>query len=357
MKIAFRTDASAEIASGHFMRCVTLADELKKKGAKIRFLSKNLPLHLIKILKQKGFEYVALNICANIEEIDDLAHSSWLGTSQAQDARATIEALADQRLWDWVIVDHYALDGRWETMVHARTKRLMVIDDLADRQHNCEILLDQNFYLDMQSRYIGKIPTQCRLLSGPRYSLLREEFRTLREEVKPHLGDIKRVLVFFGGVDGDDYTSLAIEALAELNSELIVDVVIGIQHPNREKIKNACFKYDYNLHIQTKYIGYLMAEADLAIGAGGSSSWERCCLGLPSLLVALAEHQIDIAKSLDYIGGCIYLGTKNAINSTSIKQAIIRLLDNPGRTAALSRQAFSITDGFGAYRVSQELSY
>ena len=166
------------------------------------------------------------------------------------------------------------------------------------------MLLDQNYYADMQTRYVSKVPSHCQLLLGPRYALLREEFRTLREQINVRTGDVKKILVFFGGVDADNYTNLAIQALAELNVTQSVDIVIGAQHPNREQIKQACIAHGFICHIQTTRMAELMAEADLAIGAGGSASWERCCLGLPALLLAIADNQIEIAKALDLINAC-----------------------------------------------------
>lgn len=354
MKVAFRTDASSQIGTGHFMRCLTLADELKKQGAYICFISRNLPPHLIEMLNTKEVEYISLITDATQEPIDELAHSNWLGTSQAQDAQATVQALASQS-WDWVIVDHYGLDERWEKAVRAKCKKLMVIDDLADRQHDCDVLLDQNYYVEMQARYVSKVPAHCQLLLGPRYALLREEFRTLREKVKVRTGDVKKILVFFGGVDADNFTSLALQALSELNITLQVDVVIGSQHPNREQVRQACINYGFICHVQTTRMAELMAEADLAIGAGGSASWERCCLGLPALLIAVSGNQINIAKSLDSVGACNYLGERDAINSSSIQDSVNKLLVAPDEVLSISQQAFSLVDGLGVNRVSKTL--
>lgn len=354
MNIAFRTDATNQIGTGHFMRCLTLADELKRKGAHICFVGNKLPAHLSDMLNSSGFEYMPLHVDTVQESIDELAHANWLGTSQAQDAQATIQALADH-VWDWVVVDHYALDKRWESAARTNAKQIMVIDDLADRQHDCDVLLDQNFYADMQTRYVAKVPVHCQLLLGPRYALLRNEFRKLREQIKPRTGQVKRILVFFGGVDSDNYTSLAIEALTSISDALHVDVVIGEQHPYREQIQNACLAHGYGCQVQTTRMAELMADADLAIGAGGSASWERCCLGLPALLVALAENQVDIAKALDSIGACIYIGTKETANLLTLQQAITNLLAKHDQRESISLHAFSLVDGMGAGRVCQIL--
>lgn len=354
--IAFRTDATSQIGTGHFMRCLTLANALKQRSAQIRFVSRELPVHLCDMLAAKDIEFVSLGTKANPSLVGDLAHASWLGGSQVQDAQATIQALSG-RSWDWLIVDHYALDVRWGSALRGTAKQIMVIDDIADRQHDCDVLLDQNYYADMQTRYSGKVPAHCRLLLGPRYALLRSEFQKLREQVKPRTGPVKRVLIFFGGVDVDNFTGRTIEALSEIDIRgLHVDVVIGAQHPCRAKIEASCTERKYDCHVQTNRMAELMADADLAIGAGGSASWERCCMGLPALLAALAENQIDIAKALDSLGACIYIGTREAVNSLTLRSAITTLISAHDQLEMISRQAFSLVDGMGVDRVCQELS-
>lgn len=329
--IAFRTDASSRIGTGHFMRCLTLAEELKKQDARIRFLSRNLPTHLSDMLRIKGVEYVSLEAGEADGSIDELAHAGWLGVSQAQDSQTAIKALSDQ-VWDWLVVDHYALDARWEKALRPSVKNIMVIDDLADRQHDCDVLLDQNYYADMQTRYKGKVPTDCQLLLGPSYALLREEFRALREQVKVRNGEVKKVLVFFGGFDADNYTFKAIEVLAEVNAELQVDVVIGAQHPFKELIENACARYGYVCHVQTSRMAELMLEADLAIGAGGSAIWERCALALPSIVIVVAKNQNNAVKDLDAMGVLVSLGSARDVTKLHLIESIKRLLsDNPLR--------------------------
>ncbi len=354
MNIAFRTDATRHIGTGHFMRCLTLAEELQRQGAQIRFISRNLPPHLLSMLDEKGMEHVPLTLEAAQEPSDELAHSAWLGCSQAQDARVSTQALSD-RSWDWVVVDHYALDVRWESVVRASTKRIMVIDDLADRRHDCDVLLDQNFYLDMQTRYSGKVPAHCQLLLGPRYAVLREEFRKLREQVKPRSGEVKRILVFFGGVDAGNYTSLAIEALAAIESVPHVDMVIGAQHPYREQIQQACIAHGYVCHVQTTRMAELMAEADLAIGAGGTSTWERCCLGLPAISLCMAENQrnqiVDAAEA-----GLLYGPTSGQSLVAIIRQHTNCLLENPALLRLISRTAMHAVDGKGITRVVSSMA-
>lgn len=349
MNIAFRIDATHQIGTGHFMRCLTLADELNKQGAQLRFVSRNLLGHLRAMLEAKGIERVLLTNTASSAQIDDLAHSAWLGVSQAHDAHDTLQALAGQS-WDWLVVDHYALDVRWERAVRETATQLMVIDDLADRQHDCDMLLDQNFYTDMHTRYLGKVPAHCQLLLGPRYALLREEFRTLHEQIKPRTGEVKRLLVFFGGIDADNYTGLAIKALADMDIKgMHVDVVIGVQHPYREEIKKECAVLGFVCHVQTDKMAELMAAADLSIGAGGSTLWERCCLGLPTLAVSIAENQrlliIDVAEA-----GLLYAPTNNTDVASLISRHLVALLENSALLKLISRADIQTVDGKGVIR-------
>jgi UDP-2,4-diacetamido-2,4,6-trideoxy-beta-L-altropyranose hydrolase len=353
MKIAFRTDASNQIGTGHFMRCLALADELKKQGAHIIFICRNLPPHLSEMLNAKGVEYISLITDSIQEPIDELAHSNWLVTSQAQDAQATLKALTSH-LCDWIIVDHYALDKRWETEVRANCKKLMVIDDLADRQHDCDVLLDQNYYLDMQTRYVSKVPPHCQLLLGPRYALLREEFGILREKVKVRTGDVKKILVFFGGVDADSYTSFAMQALAELNGKQQVDVVIGFQHPNREQVKQACIAYGFICHVQTTRIAELMADADLAIGGGGTSTWERCCLGLPTISFCLAKNQQKLVADAA-AAGLLYAPISGRNLVEVIRDHVSILLENPSLVKLISDVAMKSVNGKGSLRVTSAM--
>ena len=350
MRIAVRVDASSHIGIGHFMRCLTLADALKQRGASIRFVSRHLPEYLRDMLGARGHQFALLNSISSEETAEDLPHAHWLGTSQGQDAADSINALSDKS-WDWLVVDHYALDVRWEAMLRQTTKNILVIDDIADRQHDCDVLLDQNFYADMDSRYTGKVPSHCQLLLGPRYALLRDEFRHLREQVRPRSGPVKRVLVFFGGVDANNCTGRAIDALVNIGiPDLHVDVVIGAQHPIREQLVVTCAEHGFLCHIQTNQMAKLIALADLAIGAGGSVTWERCCLGLPTLAICVADNQrkqlADAASE-----GLLYAPEPKDELSLVIKRHVCALMDNGYLMQVISRNGMRAVDGRGVLRV------
>lgn len=300
MNICFRVDASAQIGSGHFMRCLTLANTLKPISTKISFISRHLPDYLKQTLYEQGYESVLLNSSLDSQSSfsSESLYSSWLGVSQEKEAQ-DIKKRFSNNSWDWLIVDHYALDYRWESILRKLTHKIFVIDDLADRKHDCDILLDQNLYSDMNTRYIGKVPSHCHLLLGPKYCLIRDEFCQFRKFVKPRSGAINNILIYFGSIDSNNETYAAINALisSDLNY-LSVDVVIGLQHPNLKKIQTTCEKNNFTCHIQTNKMSELMAKADFAIGAGGISTYERLYLRLPAILKPISENQ---KKALIYM--------------------------------------------------------
>lgn len=352
-RIALRVDASIAIGTGHFMRCLTLADELKKQGTHTRFISRYIPEHLLALLTTKGHEFRPLNSGQETKPDGDLSHAEWLGTTQEADAHDSIGALSDQ-YWDWLIVDHYALDARWEARLRHSAQKILVIDDIADRRHDCDMLLDQNLYEDMNARYAGKVPDECLLLLGPRYALLREEFRKLRGQVSPRLGSVKRILIFFGGVDADNYTGRAIQALVETGiMDFQVDVVIGAQHPCRESIEATCRLHHLGCHVQTERMAELMAAADLSIGAGGVATWERCCLGLPALVISTADNQRKQIQDAA-LKGLVYSVVANGNKlHLAIRHHVRSLMENECLRRLLSRNGMHAVDGRGAVRIAR----
>lgn len=350
-KIAFRVDASGLTGSGHFVRCLTLAEALRKQGAKTRFVCRYLPANLRDELATKGHECVLLSSAdGGFSGSDGLAHTSWLGVAQDQDAIDSIQSLFPES-WDWLVVDHYALDSRWETQLRHVAKRILAIDDIADRSHDCDLLLDQNLYSDMETRYVGKVPARCLRLLGPRYALLREEFSNLRRQAEPKDGPVRRLLVFFGGVDTSNFTGKVVETLSKMAvSNLRVDVVVGAQHPCREEIVVSCAEAGFISHVQTNRMQELMLEADLAIGAGGSATWERCCLGLPALVFCTAENQKrqieDAARH-----GLLYTVEAEGDLGKTIARHFQALAENINVRRIISRKGMRAVDGRGVSRV------
>jgi UDP-2,4-diacetamido-2,4,6-trideoxy-beta-L-altropyranose hydrolase len=354
MNVAIRADASLPMGTGHLMRCLTLADALRQRGGRIRFVSRHMTPDLAEMLTDHGHELKMLEGSSAAGQIDELVHAQWLGTSQAQDAQDTLRALSD-RHWDWVIVDHYALDARWESMLRGAARSIGVIDDIADRRHDCDILLDQNILHDHAGPYAGKVPDHCELLLGPRFALLRDEFRTLREQARPRTGTVARILIFLGGVDADNYTGRVLDAYSSLGpTGAHVDVVIGAQHPERARIETECRERGFACHVQTTRMAELMAAADLAIGAGGSATWERCCLGVPTLAICIAENQRKLIADAAF-EGLLYAPQLNDEWRTVVARHVKALIENPALRNCISRKGMDAVDGRGAQRAAASL--
>lgn len=337
------------MGTGHFARCLALADEVKSAGADVRFVSRYLPAPQREALLGGGYGFTQL-AAAPAAQPDALPHSAWLGTSQVQDARQTLDALAGERC-DWLIVDHYALGARWESAARAGASRILAVDDLADRVHDCDLLLDQSAPADQAERYREKVPDHCGLLLGTRYALLRQEFAVARRHSNPRDGEVRRVLVFLGGADAEGYTLPALDGLEALDLHgVAVDVVIGRLNPNAPQIEARCAARGFRLHVQTARMAELMRDADLAVGAGGISTWERCCLGLPALTLCVAENQrrlIDDAATR----GLVYAPEVQPRDASAIGAHLRCLAGNPLLLRALSRNGMAAVDGRGAQRV------
>ncbi|MGE3341983.1 MAG: UDP-2,4-diacetamido-2,4,6-trideoxy-beta-L-altropyranose hydrolase [Vicinamibacterales bacterium] len=348
LQVAMRADASTVMGAGHVSRCLTIAEAIVARGGRVRMLGRAMPAHLRAWIEASGHEFVALE--SPPEPASELAHGAWLGTSQAADARDVVAALDDSR-WDWMVVDHYALDARWQGVVRTAVSRMLAVDDLADRRQDVEILLDQNLPGDSE-RYRRHVPDTCALLLGPSYALVRESFRIARRTARPRRGAVTRVLVFVGGGDADNYTSRAILACrASGLGAGQVDVVIGASHPHLRAVRTQCDEAAYRCHVQTSDMARLMADADFAIGASGSASWERCALGLPTLTFATAPNQEPILAGLVARGAVIALPTGVPVTVETLAEALCVVRTSPARVRAVSEAAWQLVDGAGPARV------
>lgn len=348
MNVFIRTDSSTQIGSGHVMRCLTLAYSLHAKGAVVAFVSRELPGNLIQYVESKGFSVhrlVGQSSVRNNSSGEELVHASWLGVSPSMDAEETEVVLSGVRnKADWLIVDHYALDQRWESRMRPYVQNIMVMDDLADRMHDCDVLLDQNLYEDMEHRYDGLVPVKCRQLLGPAFVLLRDEFHQERELVKRDKGPVKKILIFFGGSDPTNETVKTLQVIRQMGlSDIELDVVVGKANPNRKQVKELCDSIaNATFHCQIDNMAELMARADFAIGAGGSSLWERCYLGLPSLTVIIADNQIKTSEAAAAAGATWNLGESKDVTHLILEQSIREMVTNEELRLKMSRSAWEL---------------
>lgn len=349
--VIMRTDASVQIGTGHLMRCLTLAGELKEEGADVSFICRLLQGNLCDLIEKKGYKVYRLPYeQKGLADTDKYGNQpKWMGVNCETDAEQTIEILRKGRATDWLIVDHYAVDSRWEEQMRPYVNKVMVIDDIADRAHDCDLLLDQNLYDDLETRYKSLVPESCRKLLGPKYALLRPEFIEARKNLRKRDGDVKRILIFFGGSDPTNETEKALEAMRLLNRPgIAVDVIVGTSNPCKEGIERLCSSIpNVSYYCQVENMAELMEKADIAIGAGGSTTWERCCLALPAIIVAVAENQINISEAVSNAGAGIYLGTSDSVTKETIAQRISDVIKLPDVMISISQKAKSLVDGNG----------
>jgi len=358
MNIVIRVDAGMQIGTGHIMRCLTLAEELHRRNVHVQFICRAHPGHLGNMVSSKGFSITLLP--APIQSVETLQkndiYAEWLGVSQKEDAMQTIAALTPRKI-DWLIVDHYGLDHEWETILRPYTHKIMIIDDIANRKHVCDLLLDQNFSQKLEERYSGLIPLHCNLLLGPRYALLKPEYAEYRKIQTPRNGKIDKILIFMGGSDNVNLTGKVLELLSI--PELIhieVDVVLGENNPHRNEIlqqaKNRPNTIVYNAR---PHLADLMAQADLAIGAGGVTTWERMCLGVPTLVISIADNQKPACQALSDAGFINYVCDWKDIGHINIKEYILSLLEMEDILRFQSVVSQTLVDGRGAVRVTESL--
>ena len=357
-RVVVRVDASTEMGMGHLMRCLSLARALADDGAKAFFLLRSHAAGLTRLIEGEGH---AVGLLSDPEgrpdapAADGTAHARWLPTTWQKDAEQTTEAIDRIGPVDWLIVDHYALDARWERMLRKRVPRILAIDDIADRDHDCDILLDQNLVLEMEGRYRGHLPPTCRSLLGPAYALLRKEFARQRESLTERSGKVGRILVCYGGSDPGNETAKALSAIKSLSLPwLAVDVAIGLSNPHADSISDICREMPLaELHCGADNMAELMMRADLAIGAGGVMSWERCCLALPTIAVDIADNQTGALTALAGCGAVVYLGSASSVTVDQIAGTLQSMLDDPARTRAMGEAARSLVDGLGTSRVRE----
>lgn len=359
MKVVIRADASAQIGSGHIMRCLTLANGLAGLGAEVSFICRELPGSICDLVVAKGFKVYRLPYQATKLKTTPASrlYEGWLGVSKEKDAKDTAGILAKGLRPDWLVIDHYSLDESWEALMRPYVKKIMVIDDLADRSHDCDMLLDQNLFERPEGRYNGLVREGCKMLLGPKYMLLRPEFIEARKKIQTRTGRIKRILVFFGGSDPTDETTKTLKALNNpVFKDIRIDVVAGGSNARKDEIERLCsMMTNVNFYCQTDLMCDLMSKADLAIGACGTTAWERSALGLPAIVIVTAENQSEIAANLARIGAIANLGRAEDVSECAISKKLLELMASAQTVEGLSLAAWQITDGSGTEAVIKEM--
>lgn len=324
MKAVFRCDASRDIGSGHVYRCLTLADMLQRTGWECAFASTPETLEIVPLLLRKGYELLPPSTNAPC---------------------------------DLLTVDHYGLDEKYESKARAWARRIFVIDDLADRRHECNVLLDMTYGRDAGD-YKALVPENCRILTGSAYTLLRPQFVNAREKSLERrssgVQNPPRILISLGSTNIGNATGRTLATLHTLPTPLSIDIVLGASAWGFEDIKTLVQEpgpHTIRLLTDVADMARLMVEADISIGAGGTTSWERCCLGLPTILFVLADNQVKISLELEAAGAVLYAGDIQDFDPPKFLNLVERLLHDPGIYASTSRKAAAICDGKGTGRV------
>lgn len=332
MHAVFRADASPAIGGGHVQRCLTLADAFAAQGWTCSFAFRDGTPDTVPALKARGRELLPL--CGPIG-----------------DEPAEIEAALNQPC-DLLVVDHYERDADFERTCRSFANHLLALDDRPVRRHDADILLDPTPRLS-EDVYRAIVPPACSLLIGPRFALLRPQFAKARQSAlrrREQEYEPRRLLVSIGMTDPDNITARVIRGIAQSRLPLAVDVVLGATAPHLSTVRALIndLSIDATLHVDVSDMAALVSAADLAIGASGQTSFERCCLGLPSLMIVTAENQRDFADALLAAGAVERL---QSADEGEIASALSSLVRDPARLWAISRRAAELCDGEGAVRV------
>lgn len=350
MKVLVRADAGLIIGTGHVRRCLTLLDAIT--NAQATFVCRDHPGHLAAEIEGRGYACRLLPLQATASG----GYAPWLGAPQDTDA-ADAAIIADSLGGvDVLITDHYAIGRDWQRTLRPHAKVILAIDDLADRDHDADVLLDQTFGR-AATAYRDLVPPSCRIMTGSEYALLRPQFAALRPQAlarRAAFDKVRRVLVAMGGTDSANLAERAVTLLGGSRQPDTLAVTVVVPDGKRDQTvkQTAALGLKADVLANVADMARLMMEADAAIGATGTSTWERCCLGLPTLSIIVAENQRQ-AASLLVQAKVVYA----AVQPHDLTADLIRGFLTMGRPAykQLCAQAAAICDGTGVERVVREL--
>jgi UDP-2,4-diacetamido-2,4,6-trideoxy-beta-L-altropyranose hydrolase len=351
MKIIARLDADSIIGAGHLMRVLTLLNQLVEQSDyyphDVLIVSYSLSDSFKSLITHHGFRYHVIN------QVDN-----W---SMDYDAQTTAELIGDDSIADLVIVDHYELDKTWETQLTPYCHQLIVIDDLANREHHCTTLIDQTLGRKKDD-YSDLVPSYCKLLLGTKYTMLRPEFQRLRITAKQtQSNSIKNILIAFGATDPQGNSNKVVAWLAQLlktkpQMNFHCTIMITSASPHLNNIKKTCDMYPWlSCTIDEKNVAELLLKTNLAIGASGSASWERCCLGVPTIAFQTADNQKMLLAELDKAGAIANLKELTEQSQDEFNQSLSRLIEDTNYYTDMRRNSFNVCDGTGANLICDHL--
>lgn len=329
-QVVFRTDASNRIGGGHLVRCLSLAEEFASHGWSVTLLTRRETLELFPFVSNVGFLHLQL-----LDEPD-----FYPGKNPPADL---------------LIVDHYDLDVRYESSARDFVQKILVIDDLANRRHDCDFLIDQSAGRCRED-YEALVPLDAKIFVGPKYGLLRPQFRIRRKHALKKIAEInrvKKILINFGAADGKRMTSFTLRAIAQTGLKAHLDIVVRAGVERSQNLDELCRRTNcsYTFHSDVTDMASLMLKADMAVGAGGTSSLERCCMGLPTVVIGTAENQLVQSKALQALGAQSYLGLWSTITVDILAEEIIYLCSDHDKRISIKKSGMEVCDGHGASRL------
>ena len=332
-----RVDSSPEIGIGHMMRCLTLAQELKNNFDKIIFLTQKDSGNFIGTIMKNEFEVIFIPTTNNDPNI----------------IKNLITAYSENK--NFLLIDHYDIDSNFESSLKNIFERIFVIDDLANRKHDCDLLIDQNYYRDLNQRYEKLIQNGTIALLGPKYAIIRPEFRKINKKAIKKNSQIKKILVSFGGSDPTNECKKALDALCSIeNSKFEIVVVAGIYNHKFEQLKKLYGKYsNIKIYRHVNDLSRLMLNSDLFIGAGGTTTWERFYMGLPSTVTIISDDQKESIEFLSDMGHIINLGLAKNVTSKTYVQTLQKLNSDLIYNMSLHNQ--KLVDGNGSNRIKKQI--
>ena len=335
-----RTDASVELGNGHIIRCLALADALASGDWLCLFA-------------------VGPETLTVFPAIQDTDHSVLLVECDEEEEPGFIQKSLEQPC-ALLVVDHYQRDARFEAACRTWAGGIAVIDDLSDRRHECDVLLDQN-QLRAEEVYRSLIPSEAIVLAGPDYAMLRQQFFSLKYEALKKFNQadqVKNIFVSFGSTDLQNFSSVALQVISEISSSITIDVSIGSRAPNLKSLQSLGreLSNDVKIHVDHVDMVGLMMKADIAVGAAGLTAWERCCIGLPSIAVITAENQQHLAIELHNHGAATVIEGQSSDTRGALLSAAKSLIKEPKKRINMSVRAGLLCDGLGAGRVAQAIT-
>tara|TARA_R110000868_G_scaffold155691_6_gene382172 strand:- start:41109 stop:42092 length:984 start_codon:yes stop_codon:yes gene_type:complete len=317
-KFYFRVDSSSDIGFGHLSRTKVLAEKIQDRGNQVIFLS----------IEEPG--------AIRLQSIEHRFFSSELHI---------IDYLKKNEK-GFIVIDHYQIDSKTESILRQLARKVLVIDDLANRKHDCDFLLDQNLHPKYETRYSSLLKPHTKLLLGPKYCILSDKFQNTKSRIRE---EVRNILVFFGGGDHLDQTKKYLPMMTNLK-EYNWEIVVGDSNKSSNEIEKACKNHSHlSFHKQINYMHELMMSSDLYFGAGGYTSLERTSVHLPGIIVTIAENQIGPTKGLADKHTCIYLGHHSEVNINKVKECLENLDEEKLKTMSLNCN--SIVDGKGIERI------